>query len=135
MSNTVKSAGSAAFAFAITFGLIAMTVEQPAAASTVSGETMSGQARSERVSLAGIDLSKAEDVRQLQTRVRAASRRVCAPLAERRLTMASEYDCRRSARAAAEVKVAGLMERSRAFAATQPSVMGATLAVVAPGNN
>jgi UrcA family protein len=135
MSDVIKSAGSAAFAFALACGLIAVTVAEPAAASTVvADQVMDREIRSESVSLAGLDLSSPKDIRLLETRIRAASRRVCRQPGNEPLTSQQAQDCRKSAKLAAQSKVAALLERNAVLAEARP-VLGQTVLADARSRN
>lgn len=118
MSQNVKSAGFGALAFALTFGLVAATVADPAAARTTGAASASSgrDVPTKRVSVAGLDLTQASDLRQLDGRIRAASRRVCAEFGGSRHIMLEELSCRQQARAGAALKVAELVDRTRSLA-------------------
>jgi UrcA family protein len=79
MSTLLRRAGGAAFAFSVTFGLVAVLAEQPAMAAdvTVTAQIEEDDLPKERVTTADLDLSNPAEVRKLQARIRAASRRVC----------------------------------------------------------
>ena len=82
------------------------------------------------VSAKDLDLASAKDRKRLDTRIRAASRMVCAPLATGLLTSA-EQECRRVAMKSASPQVAFLTDRSRALAqAGQPSEVAGTVTIV-----
>jgi UrcA family protein len=133
MTKSVKSAGSAAVAFSITFGLIAVLAEQPAEARDLTvTAAIQRDVPSELVTAAGLDLASSKGSEILEARVRAASRRVCA-VSPVSLTAATEMSCRRSARAAAAPQIANLVQQARALAsAGQPASAAAAIVVSAP---
>lgn len=133
MSKSIRSAGSAAFAFSLTVGVISLLAAEPAAASDFTVTANSRDQLTEMVPTAGLDLSQAKGVRLLETRIRAASRRVCAvtPVS---LAAQSELRCRRTAQDGAAPQVAQLVNRARALAsAGQPAAIDTVVAIVAPG--
>jgi hypothetical protein len=76
MSKSVKSAGSAAVAFSLTFGLIAVMAEQPASARDLTvTAAIERDVPSERVTAAGLDLASSKGGAMLEARVRAACAR------------------------------------------------------------
>jgi UrcA family protein len=131
VSNKLRSAGSAALAFSLTIGVVGLLAAEPAAARDLTVTAQSAEVfPTERVSTAGLDLTRAEGVRLLQAKVNAASRRVCNVSAVG-LHGPSELSCRKTAKAAAAPQIANLIERSQRLAAAGlPSKILATLTVV-----
>lgn len=130
MTKSMKSAGSAAVAFSITFGLIAVLAEQPAQARDLTvTAAIQRDVPSEQVTAAGLDLGSSKGREILEARVRAASRRVCA-VSSVSLRAKSEFSCRRAARAAAAPQVARMFEQARALASAGDAARAAAAIVV-----
>lgn len=130
MSKTIRSAGSAAFAFSLTAGLVALLASQPAAARNIV-VTAPIEAASEQVSTAGIDLAGANGAAKLKNRVFEASRRVCttSPLS---LAAGGDASCIQAAGKRAAPQVAKLVGEARRLAASgQSSEILATISVSA----
>jgi UrcA family protein len=126
MSKTIKSAGFAGAALALTFATVATLAAEPAAAQELTVTARPAvEERVERVSVAGLDLSHSDGVRLLQGRVRAASRRVCEGASLNRFDSA-ERNCRKAALKAADRTVASLAERARRLAGTANAEAGIT---------
>lgn len=132
MTKTLRSAGAAACAFLLTAGIVGTMAEQPAAAQsfTVTAPTLADTV-TERVPTAGLNLAQDRDVRRLDARIRAASRRVCAPLSVGK-SLAPELRCRHGAVQSAAPQVALLVQRAQALAAAGlPTRIASTVAVSA----
>jgi UrcA family protein len=121
MSKKFKSAGTAALAFSLTVGVVGLLAEQPAAASPSDSSNSHMIEASELVSTAGLDLAKPADVRRLEARIRAATRRVCDDEGPRKFS-AHEQICRTAARKSAQQQVASLVDRSQRLAAAGQAV-------------
>lgn len=133
-TRSLRNSGAAAFALSITFGLVAVLAAPPASARDLTVTAPApADVHSAYVSTAGLDLADSGDLRRLQSRIRAASREVCAPLSIGKLGTA-ERMCRTSALDSAAPQVARLTERAQQLAAAgRSSRIVATVAVVAGG--
>lgn len=134
MSKSLKSAGSATLAFCLTAGVVALLAEQPARASVIGSPASDKIEVSERVSTAGLDLARSDDVRLLESRIRSAARRVCSLPGDRQIS-AERQLCLDGARRSADQQVAALFDRERRLAsAGRPAELRTTVTVIAPGN-
>lgn len=135
MTTALRSAGASVLAFSVTCGLVAALGAQPASARPLpNANAMSDEAISERVSVAGLNLARADHRRRVNNRIRSASRRVCeGPF--QRLTSDTAKHCRRVAREDAEVQLAALVNRAeRLAAAGMPTEINTVLTVIASGS-
>lgn len=124
MFKNLRSAGSAALAFCMTFGVIGLLAEPAAAASTAEVAALDRVEVSTRVSTAGLDLARSEDVRRLEARVRAATRRLC-DHGSRGISR-SELSCKAAARTSAEQQITSLVDRSQRLSAASQSMGSGT---------
>jgi UrcA family protein len=118
------SAGSAALAFCMTVGVIGLLAQPAAAANTSEVAALDRVEVSTRVSTAGLDLAKSDDVRMLEARVRAATRRLCDQ--ESRGVSRSELSCKAAARTSAERQITSLVDRSQRRSAASQSMGSGT---------
>jgi UrcA family protein len=133
MSTLLRRAGGAAFAFSVTFGLVAVLAEQPAMAAdvTVTAQIEEDDLPKERVTTADLDLSNPTEVRKLQARIRAASRRVCGYSGVG--IARSQVPCRSAVQASVAPQIARLSDGARRLAgAGEQTELTTVLTVTAP---
>jgi UrcA family protein len=134
-TTRLRSTGLAALAFSASLTVVGLTVATPASAEPANEISVIAHDNVERmttvVRTGDLDLTKGKDLYRLQSRVRSASRAVCASVGSTSLDP-DEVDCQRNAQLSAAPQIAAL--RNRAFslaAAGLPTRIDTTLTVVA----
>lgn len=135
MNSRLKSSGVAALSFSVSAGLLALALTPSVAAAATTGEveatiTGSRELRTREVSVAGLDLTKASDLKRLHAKVRSAIVDVCADGGNVRITFA-ESQCRRVAKVSTDRQIADLRSAATARMAAGQAPASSKIAVVA----